>query len=155
MLFLWVLRYFSFFILFCFFRVESEAYGGSQARGPIRATATATEDPSHIYDLHHSSRQRQILNPQSEARNQTRNLMVPSRICFHCATMGTPVFFLIFIYLFVSLRYFSHFIFPFSHFIFHPSIFYEKKKNHHLWLFVVVQCLFLSFLFFFLSFCLF
>ena len=31
-------------------------------------------------DLHHSSRQHLILNPLSEARNRTRNLMVPSRI---------------------------------------------------------------------------
>ena len=44
----------------------------------LLATATATTDPSHIYDLHHSSRQRQILNPLSEDRDQTHNLMVPS-----------------------------------------------------------------------------
>ena len=31
-------------------------------------TATATPDLSHVWDLHHSSRQRQILNPLSEAR---------------------------------------------------------------------------------------
>ena len=30
--------------------------------------------------LHHSSEQRQILNPQSEARDQTCNLMVPGRV---------------------------------------------------------------------------
>ena len=42
-------------------------------------TATATQDQSHICDLHHSSQQRQILN-----------LMVPSRIRFRCATTGTP-----------------------------------------------------------------
>uniref|UniRef100_A0A8D1MFT3 dynamin GTPase n=1 Tax=Sus scrofa TaxID=9823 RepID=A0A8D1MFT3_PIG len=35
-----------------------------------------------VCDLHHSSRQRQILNPLSKARDQTRNLMVPSRIRF-------------------------------------------------------------------------
>ena len=34
--------------------------------------------------------QRGILNPLSEARDGTRNLMVTSRICFRCATMGTP-----------------------------------------------------------------
>ena len=33
----------------------------------------------------------QILNPLSKARDQTHNFMVPSRICLHCATMGTPV----------------------------------------------------------------
>ena len=31
-------------------------------------TVTATWDPSHVCDLHHSSWQRQILNPLSEAR---------------------------------------------------------------------------------------
>ena len=36
-------------------------------------------DLSRIWDLHHSSRQCQILNPLSEARDQTRNLMVPRR----------------------------------------------------------------------------
>ena len=34
-------------------------------------TATATPDRSHVCDLHHSSRQRQILNPLSKARDQT------------------------------------------------------------------------------------
>ena len=44
------------------------------ARGRLRAvaagytTATATQDQSLICDPHHSSRQRQILNPLSEAR---------------------------------------------------------------------------------------
>ena len=47
-------------------------------------------DPSRICDLHRSSQQRQILNPLSEARDRTRNLMVPSRIRFCCAIMGTP-----------------------------------------------------------------
>ena len=43
-----------------------------------------------ICDLHHSSRQRRILNPLREARDQTCNLMVPSWICFHRAMMATP-----------------------------------------------------------------
>ena len=54
------------------------------------ATATATQDPSRLCDLYHSSQQRQILNPLSEAADRTRNLMVPSRIGFCCAT--TPPF---------------------------------------------------------------
>ena len=53
-------------------------------------TATATADLSHVYNLHHSSWQCWILNPLIEARDRTRNLMVPSRICVHCAMMGTP-----------------------------------------------------------------
>ena len=39
-------------------------------------------DPSRVCDLHHSSPQPWILNLLSEARDQTRNLMIPSRICF-------------------------------------------------------------------------
>ena len=39
-------------------------------------TATVTLDPSGVCDLHHSSQQRQILNPLNEARDGTRNLTV-------------------------------------------------------------------------------
>ena len=46
------------------------------------ATTTATQDLSHVCDLHHSSGQRRILNSLSEARDQTHNLMVSSRIPF-------------------------------------------------------------------------
>ena len=53
-------------------------------------TATAMQDLSCVFDLHHSSRQRQILNPLSEAKDQTRNLMIPSWILFCCTTMGIP-----------------------------------------------------------------
>ena len=52
--------------------------------------AAATPDLSHVCNPHHGSRQRQIPNPLSESRDQTRNPMVPSWICFHCATTGTP-----------------------------------------------------------------
>ena len=58
---------------------------------PAYTAATATSDPSRICDLHHSSQQRQILNPLSKARDPTCNLMVPNWICFPCATTGTPV----------------------------------------------------------------
>ena len=34
-------------------------------------TATATWDPSHVCDLHHSSRQQRILNPLRKTRDQT------------------------------------------------------------------------------------
>ena len=59
----------------------SAAYGGSQARGPIGATAAG---------LQHSSWQCQVLNPLSEARGRTCSLMVTSWIGFHCATRGAP-----------------------------------------------------------------
>ena len=53
-------------------------------------TATAMWDPSCICDLHHSSWQCWILNPQSKARDQTCVLMDTSQICFTWATTGTP-----------------------------------------------------------------
>ena len=52
--------------------------------------ATTTPDQSRICNLHHSSRQRPILNLLSKARDRTHNLMVPNLIHFHCATTGTP-----------------------------------------------------------------
>ena len=79
-----------------FFFFLFRAYGESQARGPIgaavpaTATATATQDPSRVCHLHYSSQQCWSLNPLREARDWTRNPMVPSRIRFHWATMGIP-----------------------------------------------------------------
>jgi len=53
--------------------------------------AIERQDPSRICDLHHSSWQHQILNPLSEARDRTRNLIVPSQIhFFRCTPTGTP-----------------------------------------------------------------
>ena len=60
----------------------------SELQLPAYTAATATQDPSHIFDLRHSSQQHWFLNPLSEARDQTHNFMVPSRICFRCTTMG-------------------------------------------------------------------
>ena len=56
----------------------------------LLAYTTITSDLSHVWDQHHSSWQRLILNPLSEARDRTHNLMVPSQIHFHWAMMGTP-----------------------------------------------------------------
>ena len=55
------------------------------------ATVTATPDLSRLFDLHHSSRQRQILSPLSESRDQTCILVDASQICFHWAMTGTPL----------------------------------------------------------------
>ena len=57
---------------------------------PVYTTAIETQDPSCICDLHHSIRQCQILNPLSEAGDQTLNVMALSRIRFCCTTTGTP-----------------------------------------------------------------
>ena len=43
---------------------------------PAYATATAMQDLSRLFDLHHSSGKRQILNPLSEARDRTHILMI-------------------------------------------------------------------------------
>ena len=56
--------------------VESEL----QLLAYATATATTTWDPSCICELHHSSGQRQILNPLSKARGQTCILMDASRV---------------------------------------------------------------------------
>ena len=70
------------------------AHGSSQARGQIRAAAASHScshsDSRHIFDLYHSSRQHQILDPRSEARDQTYILMDTSWVCYHWATTGTP-----------------------------------------------------------------
>ena len=98
MLFFWTFKHLLKFISFFFWllRAASEAYGGSQARSPSElqlpayTTATSTQDPSHVYHLHHSSRQCQISDPLSKARGQTCVLMDTSQIPFHYTTMGTP-----------------------------------------------------------------
>ena len=85
------------FFFFCFLglhprHIEVPRVGvQSELQLSASATITAMPDPSHVCDLHHSSPQCQILNPLSEARDWTRKLMVPSRICLHCATTGTPL----------------------------------------------------------------
>ena len=63
----------------------------------LPANAIATQDLSRVCNLHHSSRQHQILNPLSGARNRTHNLMDTSWILFRCITMGTRVTFPLYI----------------------------------------------------------
>ena len=59
-------------------------------------TATATPDPSHICDLHHSSQQCWILHPLSKTRDQTCILMNKtiheSTMHFRWARMESPFF---------------------------------------------------------------
>ena len=91
------LFFFNFyFFVFCLFLGLHPWYVGVPRRGgqselqPLAyATATAMPDLSHIWDLHHSSRQLQILNPLSKARDWTHNPMVPSWIRFRGAMAGT------------------------------------------------------------------
>ena len=82
------------FVYLSFSRATPAAYGGSQARGRIGALAAglchshSKPDLSHVCDLH-SSWQRQIIDPLTEARDQTHDLMVPSRSRLCCAMMAT------------------------------------------------------------------
>jgi len=73
-----------FYFIFCLFfflgshlqHMEVPRLGvNSELQLPTYTTATSTQDPSRICDLHHSSWQHQIFNPLSEAKDQTRILM--------------------------------------------------------------------------------
>ena len=78
---------FYFLFYFLFLRTARVAYGGSQARGGIGATAyttaTVTQDLSRICDLYCSSWQCLILNPLSEAWDQMHILMDTSQVHYH------------------------------------------------------------------------
>ena len=52
----------------------------SELQLPAYTTATATQDPCHVCDLHNTSWQCQIINSLSEARDGTRILMDASWI---------------------------------------------------------------------------
>ena len=62
----------------------------SELQLPVYITARAMSDLKCACDLHHSSQQRQILNPPSEARDLTCVCMDTSQIHFHWAATGTP-----------------------------------------------------------------
>ena len=80
----------SIIIVFCFFffflgpypqHMEVPRLGvESEMQLPAYTTAIATQDPSCICDLHHSSRQHWILNPLSKARDRTPVLMDVSQV---------------------------------------------------------------------------
>ena len=73
--------FFYFYFYFCPFRATPVAYGSSQARDPVKAAAAglhlshSNARSSRICDLHQSSQQHRILNPLSEARDQTHILV--------------------------------------------------------------------------------
>ena len=75
-----------FVFVFLLFRAALAAYEvtrlgvESELQLPTFATATATQDLSHVCDLHHSSWQCRIFNPLREARDRTLILMDSSRV---------------------------------------------------------------------------
>ena len=83
----WVFVFLVLGFFFLLFRATPAAYGDSEARGRIGAVAagyatTTPPDPSHLCDLYHRSWQCRVLNPLSEARDQTCVLMDTSPVCF-------------------------------------------------------------------------
>ena len=84
------------FLLFCFlglhlWHMEVPTQGvESELQLPAYTPATTMQDLSCICDLCQSSRQCQILNPLSEARDRTLVLMYTSWLLFCCTTTGTP-----------------------------------------------------------------
>ena len=62
-------------------------------------------DLSNVCNLHHSSWQCQILNPLSEARDQTWILKDASQIHFHGAMMGIPMCIQYYMYYIYSIIY--------------------------------------------------
>ena len=74
--FFFFLSFFFWFLELCLCPMEVSRLGGRiEAVAAVYTTAPATQDPSHICDLHHSSLQRWILNPLSKAKDQTCILM--------------------------------------------------------------------------------
>ena len=54
---------------------------GSELQLLVYTTATATWEPSHVCDLHRSSKQRLFLYSVSEARDGTHILLDTSQLC--------------------------------------------------------------------------
>ena len=88
--YIWLLPRFWFcfvFCLFCFLGVHLQHMEVPRLRAELElqllayATATATRDPSCVCNLHHSSRQRWILNLLIEARDETCVLTDASQVC--------------------------------------------------------------------------
>ena len=84
----WVLLFI--YLFFVCFRPAPKAYGGSQARGPIRAVA------ANLHHSHSNAVSKPCLQPTplSKARDQTCVLMNASQIRFLWARTGTPAWLL-------------------------------------------------------------
>ena len=70
-----LLSHTHFFFIFCFLELHKRLVEvprlGVKFELQLPACATATQDQSQVWDLHHSLRQHQILHPLSEAGDQT------------------------------------------------------------------------------------
>ena len=90
-------KYFAMIFIFCFsgshlWHMEVSKPGVKlELKLLAYTTATATQDPSRIFNIHHSSRQCHILNPLSGVMD--RNFMDTSQAHYHWITKGTTNFF--------------------------------------------------------------
>ena len=76
-----IIKVFFFFLGLHMQHMEAPKLGAMlELQLPAYTTATATQDPSSVCDLYHSSWQRQILDPLREARDRTLKLIVPTQI---------------------------------------------------------------------------
>ena len=117
----------KFFFSFFLFRVALVAYGSSQARGQIGATAAK---------LHHSSRQCWIPDPLSKARDRTCIHIDSSWIHFCCAPMGTPIY----------LKLLNYTQCPFA---FRPPLAHAESTKSPLWInFFFLYSIFIVFIYF-------
>ena len=89
--------FFFFFLVFLLFlgplprHMEVPRLGvESELQPPAYTRATATRDPSRVCNLHHSSRQRRILNPLTRPGTQPATSWFLVGFINHCATKGTP-----------------------------------------------------------------
>ena len=85
-----------FFLVFCFFRAALVVYGvprlgvESELELPAYTTASATWDPSHVCNLHHSSWEYWILNPLIEPGIKPASSWILVGFVNHWAMMGIP-----------------------------------------------------------------
>ena len=97
------------------------------------AIATATQDPSHVCDLSHSSWQCQIPDPLSKAMDQTHILMDANQIHF-CSMMETPlghVLINIQYVILLNISFSKHRLNLFRHVDFFRGTFLPLLKFHH------------------------
>ena len=87
---------------------------GDESELQLPAYTTATQDPSCVCNLHHSSWHSRFLNPLSEARDWSHVLMDTSWVCYCWAWMGTlRCYFNLHFWSIESLSIFSFLLFSF------------------------------------------
>ena len=83
----------------CLFRTTPTAYEGSQARGWIRAVVATATWNLNIWNLCHSLEQCRILNPPSQAKDQTHVLMDTGSVCWPLSHNRNALPLILFVYL--------------------------------------------------------